>query len=107
LLSLRNKPDHPRMNSSLIRKPSAFLPLLMSLIALMLVIVRLASGTAHVDDEDAATHVFQLLIAGQAPVVALFAARWLPREPAQALMMIAVQAGAALMALAPVVLLDL
>ena len=95
------------MNSSLFRKPSAVLPLLMSLIALTLVIFRVAVGTAHAADDGTAANLFQLLIAGQAPVVAYFAAKWLPREPAQASMMLAVQAGAALVALVPVFILDL
>jgi hypothetical protein len=96
------------MNSSLFRKPSAILPLLMSLIAFAIALLHGAlAGAAHESDEGTFAHLFQMLMAGQAPVVAFFATRWLPREPAQALMMIAVQAGAALVALVPVVLFDL
>jgi hypothetical protein len=45
-------------------------------------------------------------MAGQLPVVAFFAIKWLPRSPRQALLVLALQAGAALAALAPVFLLN-
>jgi hypothetical protein len=41
------------------------------------------------------------------PVVAFFAIKWLPRTPGQALPVLALQAGAALAALAPVYFLGL
>jgi hypothetical protein len=47
------------------------------------------------------------MLAGQAPFVAFFALKWLPRVPAEAMLVIAAQAAAALVALAPVVLFDL
>jgi hypothetical protein len=48
-----------------------------------------------------------LLVAGQLPVVAFFAIRWLPRAPRSALPVLAVQALAFLAALAPVYFLHL
>jgi hypothetical protein len=45
-------------------------------------------------------------MAGQVPVVAFFAITWLPRSPRQALLVLALQAGAAFAALAPVFLLN-
>ena len=96
------------MNPSLFRQPSAILPLAMSFLALVLVVAQLAShGIAHEADEGPAAHIFQLLLAGQAPIVAFFAIKWLPRDPAQALMMMGLQALAALLALAPAVIFDL
>jgi hypothetical protein len=46
-------------------------------------------------------------MAGQLPVLIFFAIRWLPRAPRQTLYVLALQAGAALAAMAPVYLLNL
>ncbi len=64
-------------------------------------------GAAREPDEGAAAHVFQLLMVAEAPIVMIFAIRWLPKAPRQALQVIALQVGAALAALAPVFILDL
>jgi hypothetical protein len=75
----------------------------MSLAALTIVLGHIAVfGTARQADEEAAAHLWQLLMAGQVPVVAFFAAKWLPRAPGQALVVLALQGGAMLAALAPV-----
>jgi hypothetical protein len=96
------------MNRSIFRLPSAILPMLMSLVALVVVLGHLAlAGAVPEPDEGTAAHIFQLLLAGQAPVVAFFAIKWLPRLPAEALMVIALQAGAAMLALAPLVIFNL
>jgi hypothetical protein len=44
-------------------------------------------------------------MAAQIPIIVFFAIKWLPRTPKQALLVLALQGGAALMALAPVYLL--
>lgn len=91
------------MNVSLLKKPSAWLPMTMSLAALTLVLGYLARyGVTHEPDEGAAAHVFQLLIVAQLPVMAYFALKWLPKTPGQALLVLALQAVLALAALAPV-----
>jgi len=96
------------MDRSIFKVPSAIIPLGMSLLAFVIVLAHLVlSGTAREVDEGTAAHVFQLLLAGQAPIVAFFAVKWLPRLPAEALMMIGWQAGAAMLALAPVVIFNL
>ena len=64
-------------------------------------------GANPAADEGTTAKLFQLLLAGQAPFVAFFALKWLPRMPAEAMLVIAMQAAAALIALAPVVLFDL
>ena len=90
----------------MMRKPSAFLPVAMSLTALALVIGHiLLIGTARQADEGAEAHLWQLLMAAQVPVIGFFAVRWLPRAPRLALGVLALQVGAALAALAPVFLL--
>jgi hypothetical protein len=96
------------MDLSALKKPSAFLPLAMSLAALATVLVHVATfGAAREADEGTAAHVWQILMAAQIPIVAFFAIRWLPRTPKQALPVLALQGGAALAALAPVLLLNL
>jgi hypothetical protein len=96
------------MNKSVFKLPSAMLPVAMSFAALAMVLVHLTlAGSSPEADEGTAAHVFQLLLAGQAPIVAFFAIKWLPRLPGETLMMIGLQAGAAMLALAPVVIFDL
>lgn len=80
----------------------------MSLAALALVISHIATvGVAREADEGTAAHLWQLLMAGQIPVIAFFAIRWLPRRPRQALAVLALQAAAGVAAAAPVFLLGL
>ena len=94
------------MDFSTIKKPSAWIPIAMSLAALAIVGIHVAlHGTARQSDEGAAAHLWQLLMAVQAPIVLFFAVKWLPRAPAQALVVLAAQLGAALAAMAPVFLL--
>ncbi|MGA2569566.1 MAG: hypothetical protein ABSF23_03535 [Terracidiphilus sp.] len=97
-----------RSFADIFRHPSAFLPVAMSLAALAVVIGRIVLfGAAHEADEGAAAHIWQLLMAGQLPVLAFFAIKWLPRAPRQALGVLALQVGAALSSVAPVYLLNL
>ena len=85
------------------RQPSALLPIVMSVAALALVLGHVAIyGAVREADEGAAAHLWQLLMAGQVPVVAYFALKWLPRTPGQALRVLALQAVAALAACSPV-----
>lgn len=82
---------------------SAVLPILMSVAALAAVLVHISLyGTQPQADEGTAAHIWQLLMAGQLPIVALYAIKWLVRTPRIALAVIAVQIGAALAAAAPV-----
>ena len=93
---------------TVIRRPSAFLPVTMSVVALTVVLGHVAMfGAAREVDEGAAAHIWQLLIVGQLPVVAFFAIKWLPRAPRSALSVLAVQTGAVFAALAPVYFLNL
>ena len=91
-----------------LKRPSAFLPLAMSLLALAIVLFHIAIyGIAREPDEGAAAHLWQLLMAGQLPIIAFFAIRWLPQAPRSALPVLALQAAAGLAAVAPVFLLGL
>ena len=94
--------------STMMKQPSAFLPVAMSFAALATVVVHVAVfGVVREADEGTAAHIWQLLMGGQLPIVAFFAIKWLPRTPRQALLVLALQAAAALAALAPVFFLDL
>lgn len=85
------------------RRPSAFIPVAMSVTALSLVLVYVAIfGAVRGPDEGATAHLWQLLVVGQLPLVAFFVIRWLPRAPRSAVLVMAVQAVALLAALAPV-----
>ena len=53
-------------------------------------------------DEGVAAHLWQLLMAGQFPIIAFFAIKWLPESPAQALQVLALQFFAGLAACFPV-----
>jgi hypothetical protein len=91
------------MNRSLIKHPSAFLPLVMSLAALALVLGHAARyGVVHEADEGTPAHLFQLLMAAQLPVVAFFAIKWLPQAPREAMQVLALQACAVVAAFAAV-----
>ena len=90
------------MNRSMLRQMSALVPLAMSLAALLLVIYQLIiSAHSSGAEADAVASVFQLLIVGQAPFAAYFAVKWMPRAPGDAMLILALQAAAAVAALAP------
>ena len=94
--------------STMMKQPSAFLPVAMSFAALVTVVVHVARfGVAPQADEGTAAHIWQVLMAAQILIVAFFAIKWLPRTPRQALLVLALQCGAALAALAPVLFLGL
>lgn len=91
------------MNTNAFARPSALAPMVMSLAALGVVLGRLAlMGTTGSPDEGAAAHLFQLFIVGQLPIVVCFAIKWLQRTPKRALVVLAAQGLAVLVACAPV-----
>ena len=91
------------MNPTTLKQTSAWLPIAMSFAALAILLVHITFfGIAREADEGTSAHLFQILMAGQAPVVAFFAIRWLPKNPLQGLRVLALQAMATLVALAPV-----
>jgi hypothetical protein len=94
------------VNFSTLKQPSALIPLAMSFAALSLILGHIALyGVARQADEGAAAHLWQLLMAGQIPVIAYFAIKWLARTPRPALMVLALQGVAGLAAAAPVFIL--
>jgi hypothetical protein len=109
-----NMDPNPNSFRAILKHPSAFLPLAMSLTALGVLfgaaiygILHGAHGIIRQPDEGTAAHLWQLLMAGQLPVLLFFAIKWLPRAPKQTLGVLALQAGAALASMAPVFFLGL
>lgn len=91
------------MDRSLIKQPSAYLPMLMSCAAMALVFHHYAFyGLVHEADEGAAAHIFQILIVAEVPLVAFFAIKWLPKATKEALVILALQAAAVIAAFAAV-----
>lgn len=73
----------------------------------MLVTYLVTHGAARQPDEGAVAHLWQLLIAGQLPIIAFFAFKWLPRAPRQSFSVLALQAGAILASMVPVLYFNL
>jgi hypothetical protein len=100
------------MNLSLLKKPSAFIPLLMSVAALALLTGYFLTGPHEPNlvtengitrlDEGTAAHLWQLLMGLQLPIILYFAVRWVPRQPKPALMVLAAQFVAGVSAAFPV-----
>lgn len=89
--------------TSPIRRPSAFLPVALSLVALTLVLGHVVLfGVVHEADEGAVAHLWQILMAVQVPIMAFFALKYVPQKPKQALLVLAFQIVAALTACFPV-----
>jgi hypothetical protein len=94
-------------NISLLKQPSAWIPLAMSLAALTLVWGFVAFfGIVHHSDEGIAARIFQLIMVLQLPMSAYFAFTWLPQRPIQSLLVLALQAGAWLAAIGTVIWLE-
>jgi hypothetical protein len=93
---------------ALFKKPSAFIPMAMSLTALTWCLGGIAAhGVVREPDEGLAAHSWQLLMAGQVPIMGYFVIKWLPRVPRQTLYVLASQIVTALAAMAPVYFLGL
>jgi len=103
-----NMNQHPYSFGDIAKEPSGFLPLSMSFVALALVLSHVATDliqNGHVlreADEGTIAHLWQLLMAGQMPVLLFFAIKWLPRAPGQTLKVLALQAGGVLANIATV-----
>lgn len=102
---------YPASIISLARKPSAFIPLAMSLCALAVVVGSVAvfgaAGLRKMPDEGTAAHLWQLLMAGQLPVIAFFGFKWLARDRKAGLLILAIQLAGIGAALLPVWILGL
>lgn len=87
----------------LLKRPSAFVPLLVSSGFLAAFIIGLVQGTlVRQPDEDVGAHLFQILMPSQFLIITFFAITWLPKKPRSASYVLALQCGAALAVLAVV-----
>ena len=78
----------------------------MSLVALTIVLAQIAFvGTQRQADEGATAHLWQLLMAGQIPFIAFFAAAYIPKIPREAIPILGLQILAGVAAALPVFLL--
>jgi hypothetical protein len=94
--------------TNMMKRPSAYIPVAMSLTALAVLLGSIALfGVVHEKDEGATAHIWQILMAGQMPVLAFFAIKWLPRAPKPTLCVLSLQVVAALASMAPVLFLGL
>ncbi len=94
--------------TSLLKQPAAWVPMALSVAALGVVLGYVAVfGAVHHEDEVAAARVWQLLMVGQLPVIAVFVFSSMRTRPRQTGLILLLQAGLALMAAAPVFILGL
>jgi hypothetical protein len=88
---------------TVVKQPSALVPMAMALTALAVVLVHIAVyGAAREADEGPTAHIWQLLMVAQLPALAVFGIRWLPKAPKQAMGVLALLVAAILAAMAPV-----
>lgn len=89
------------MTRSRVNHLSFIIPLLFSGLALALVLANIVAAVPPQPDENASAHIFQLLIAAQLPLIALFVATadWRSWSPVR---LLAVQAAAIALACLPV-----
>ena len=97
------------MDVFLWKRPSALLSIGLSIAAIAVVAgFVMLYGTQHQgEDEGAAAHLWQLLILAHVPAIVFFLAKWIPREPRQAAIVLVVQLVALAAALSPVYFLGL
>jgi len=84
-------------------KPSALVPMVMSLGALALVLAHLfVAGRRGEADEGATAHIFQALVVAQIPVIGYFFVRWVRANTGACLAILGLQGLALVAALLPV-----
>jgi hypothetical protein len=91
------------MNIVAVKQLSAVIPIVMSAAAIATVLAHiLIFGAARQADEGATAQIWQLLMAGQVPLIVFYSIKWLPQTPRTVLAVLAVRIGAALAAAGPV-----
>jgi uncharacterized membrane protein len=94
----------------MLKKTSGWLPIAMSLSAIVLVlgyVLMFGTDTQETQDEGLAARIFQLLLVGQIPIVIYFALRWLPKNARFASPVLALQIAMAMTAFALVFFLEM
>ena len=94
-------------NNLLLKQPSAWIPIAMSLVALAMILGYVAMfGIVQNEDEGAPSRIFQIIMVAQLPIAGYFAIKWLPRQPKQALFILALQAVAWIIPIATIMWLE-
>lgn len=94
--------------SSIIKKPSAWLPIAVSLVALAMMLGYIAKfGVVYHADEGTPAHLFQIFVAAEVFAISFFAIKWLPRAPKPALVVLVLQVVALLLPMSVVFYLKL
>ena len=93
----------------IIKKPSAWFPIVMSLTALTIMIIRIVMFGVPVREVDEGTgaHLFQIWLVLEVLFLSFFVIKWLPLAPKQVLKVLALQIVTALMPMAIVFFLKL
>jgi hypothetical protein len=94
----------------LMKHPSAWLPIGMSFTALVLLVGYIAffgMPQSSAKDEGSAARLFQILMAGQLPIIAFFIFKYLRKERKPAAQILLIQSLCAFMVFASVVILEL
>jgi hypothetical protein len=79
-------------NFSLLKQPSAWIPLAMSFAALIMILVYVAIiGIVHHEDEGTPAHIFQSIMVAQLPIIAYFGFKFPPERLKQSLIILALQ----------------
>ncbi len=94
---------------SLLKKPSAWIPIALSLIvvAMFAIGIALFGPPQREPDEGTGAHLFQIWLVLEVLMIGFFAARWLPQRPTQTLVVLTIQIVAVLALCAPVFILKL
>lgn len=88
----------------IIKKPIAWLPIAISLLALtiMLIFIAMSGPPARQADEGTGAHLFQIWLTSELLMMTFFGFKYLPKEPKQALGILAIQIIAVVAACSPV-----
>ncbi len=91
-------------------RPSAWIPVVMSLAALALVfgyILFIGIPKVPVEDENLAARIFQLLLVGQIPVIIYFTVKYIMRKPKEVFLTLLIQFLAGFLAFVSVFILEM
>jgi hypothetical protein len=98
----------PTSARELSRRPVAFLPFVLAGAALAFLVgyVAVFGVDDRRGDEGTPARIFQLIMAAQLVAMTVFAVAWLPRAPRPALLVLIIQAAAAAIPIATILLLE-
>lgn len=91
----------------LLRTPSAWVPIVLSVAALALIVGFVARfGVVQSEDEGTAARTFQMLLLANAAAIAYFVIRWVPKDPKPAAAIAGLQVLLAVIPVVTIILLE-